>query len=175
MKQRQHHREQRGFLAAMHGLRRSEYGGGLAGHRAAHPQRARAIEKCFSGAAMLPKRVGLPRRRPSHSRRSSCVAYGGPSSGTGGCGCSTTVVTCGTVRKRRARRSRTRCLGKFVWRVRRCCLCANKTKPGFRPARETPEISATRGRHRELLMWDATQRSTRVRARALYSARALTV
>ena len=28
----------------------------------------------FSGAAMLPKRVGLPRTSPAHSRRSSCDA-----------------------------------------------------------------------------------------------------
>ena len=28
--------------------------------------------KYFSGAAMLPKRVGLPSTRPAHSRRSSC-------------------------------------------------------------------------------------------------------
>ena len=31
-------------------------------------------KNAISGAAMLPKRTGLPTTRPAHSRRSSCVA-----------------------------------------------------------------------------------------------------
>jgi len=49
---------------------------------------------------MLPKRVGLPKIKPPHSTRSSCVAYGGPSSGTGGSSFSVVTATVGTVRNR---------------------------------------------------------------------------
>ncbi len=38
--------------------------------------------KCFSGAAMLPKRVGEPSASPPHSSRSRSSAYGAPSGGT---------------------------------------------------------------------------------------------
>src|SRR5581483_3450315 len=53
--------------------------------------------KYFRGAAMLPKRVGLPRTSPSARRRSSRLAYGGPLVGTGFAGCSLSAVTGGTV------------------------------------------------------------------------------
>jgi hypothetical protein len=56
--------------------------------------------KCLSGAAMLPKRVGLPSSNPSASARSSSSAYGGPSAGIGGNAPVTAAVTGGTVRKR---------------------------------------------------------------------------
>ena len=38
-------------------------------------------KKYFKGAAMLPKRVGLPTIKPAHSVKSACAAYGGPRSG----------------------------------------------------------------------------------------------
>jgi hypothetical protein len=56
--------------------------------------------KCLSAAAMLPKRVGLPSARPSHSIRSSCVAKGGPDSGTAASVASVVGETGGTVRNR---------------------------------------------------------------------------
>src|SRR5690606_16722809 len=46
-------------------------------HSAPRPSR-----KCLTGAAMLPKRVGLPSTMPSHSARSLISTYGAPSSGT---------------------------------------------------------------------------------------------
>ena len=54
--------------------------------------------KYFSGAAMLPKRVGLPSSRPSAPLSSCSVAYGGPSSGIGFGGASLLALTPGTVR-----------------------------------------------------------------------------
>src|SRR3954469_25208008 len=54
--------------------------------------------KYLSGAAMLPKRVGLPNNKPSQRRRSSSVAYGAPASGTGLTGRSLSALTGGTVR-----------------------------------------------------------------------------
>ena len=47
---------------------------------------------------MLPKCVGLPRIRPSHSASSSSVAYGAPSAGTGSINGSVFAVTFGTRR-----------------------------------------------------------------------------
>ncbi len=38
-------------------------------------------KNAMSGAAMLPKRTGLPSTSPAHSRRSSCVASAAPSAG----------------------------------------------------------------------------------------------
>ena len=58
--------------------------------------------KCFIGAAMLPKRVGLPSSRPAHCSRSCGVAYGGPSSGISGSVASLCADTGGTVRRRAA-------------------------------------------------------------------------
>ena len=75
MQQRQRHGQQRRFLSAVQRLRRGEQ------RRRACPtacRRATALEvpsrKYLSGAAMLPKRVGLPNNRPSQRRRSSSVA-----------------------------------------------------------------------------------------------------
>jgi hypothetical protein len=56
--------------------------------------------KYLSGAAMLPKRVGEPSARPTHSSRSRASTYGAPSAGTGGAGLSMTGATLGTVRRR---------------------------------------------------------------------------
>ncbi len=56
--------------------------------------------KCLSGAAMLPKLLGLPMIRPQHSSRSAPVAYGGPDSGTADSTASQTLDTSGTVRSR---------------------------------------------------------------------------
>src|SRR6476469_3418821 len=49
--------------------------------------------QCLSGAAMLPKRVGLPSTRPAHSCRSPASTYGAPSSGTGGAAVVVTAAT----------------------------------------------------------------------------------
>ena len=54
--------------------------------------------KNFIGAAMLPKRVGLPSTSPSQLLRSASVAYGGPLAGIADAGASIAVVTAGTVR-----------------------------------------------------------------------------
>ena len=56
--------------------------------------------KCFSGAAMLPKRVGLPSTIPAHSCKSRDCTYGAPSSGSGGAACWVTAATGGTLRRR---------------------------------------------------------------------------
>lgn len=64
-------------------------------HSAPRPSR-----KCFIGAAMLPKRVGLPSSKPLHSARSALSTYGAPSSGTGGALVWVTAATGGTVRSR---------------------------------------------------------------------------
>src|SRR4030095_6941756 len=55
-------------------------------------------KKYFSGAAMLPKRVGLPTIKPAHSVKSECAAYGGPCSGTSGTLCSLAAETGGARR-----------------------------------------------------------------------------
>ena len=52
--------------------------------------------KCFKGAAILPKRVGLPNTRPAQSRRSSSSQYSGPESGMAAAGSSIAVTTGGT-------------------------------------------------------------------------------
>jgi hypothetical protein len=49
---------------------------------------------------MLPKRVGLPRSRPSVCCRSSSVAYAAPLTGTGFAAASLSADTAGTVRRR---------------------------------------------------------------------------
>jgi hypothetical protein len=49
---------------------------------------------------MLPKRVGEPSARPTHSTRSFASTYGAPSGGTGGAAVSTIGATLGTVRTR---------------------------------------------------------------------------
>src|SRR5579872_2718303 len=56
--------------------------------------------KYFRGAAMLPKRVGLPSTSPSAVRRSSSVTYGGPLGGIGMAAASLSADTAGTVRSR---------------------------------------------------------------------------
>ncbi|MNG32388.1 hypothetical protein D3C84_1183890 [compost metagenome] len=56
--------------------------------------------KYLSGAAMLPKRVGLPRARPEQFFRSSRLAYSAPSSGMSGDTASHSVEIAGTVRRR---------------------------------------------------------------------------
>jgi len=66
-------------------------------HSAAVPSR-----KYLSGAAMLPKRVGLPMTRPAQSRRSVRSTYGGPSPGAAGGASAPATTTGGTVRTRAA-------------------------------------------------------------------------
>src|SRR5207253_6947175 len=100
MKQRQHHRQQGRLLAAVERLGRGEHAGGFASERRREPQARRAVEEVLEGAAMLPKRVGLPSTSPSVSLRSSSVAYGAPLAGTGIKGPSLSADTGGTVRSR---------------------------------------------------------------------------
>ena len=57
-------------------------------------------QKCFIGAAMLPKRVGLPRATPTHSSKSRSSQYGGPDGGTAAPALSVELVIRGTVRNR---------------------------------------------------------------------------
>src|SRR5512145_1714293 len=66
-------------------------------HRELVPSR-----KYLSGAAMLPKRVGLPSTSPAQATRSAWVAYGGPDEGTAGTLASVSGDTGGTVRRRAA-------------------------------------------------------------------------
>jgi hypothetical protein len=54
----------------------------------------------LSGAAMLPKRVGLPMARPAHSSRSRFSQKGGPFSGIEETSLSKPEETLGTVRRR---------------------------------------------------------------------------
>ena len=73
-----------------------------AGLPASAPRRQRSevpSQKCLSGAAMLPKRVGLPSARPAQRSRSSSSQYGGPSAGIA-FSSPMFVYTRGTVRRR---------------------------------------------------------------------------
>ena len=72
--------------------------GGLVHQRALRHRLQVWSRKYFSGAAMLPKRVGLPRTRPSQAARSSRLAQGAPWSGTARCGRSLSAETGGTLR-----------------------------------------------------------------------------
>ena len=74
VQQWQHHREQRALLARRARLRGGEYARGLARQCAVEPQAGGPSRKYFKGAAILPKRVGLPSSRPSARRSSSSVA-----------------------------------------------------------------------------------------------------
>ena len=58
--------------------------------------------KYLSGAAMLPKRVGLPSRRPAQSAKSDCWQNSGPSSGISSATASQVLDIVGTVRRRAA-------------------------------------------------------------------------
>ena len=66
-------------------------------HRAEVPSR-----KCLSGAARLPKRVGLPSASPAQDSRSRSSQYGAPSGGIAACALCVTDATFGTVRRRAA-------------------------------------------------------------------------
>ena len=56
--------------------------------------------KYFKGAAILPKRTGLPIAKPLQLRRSSCVQYNGPLAGIASIVASLSAETLGTVRMR---------------------------------------------------------------------------
>lgn len=70
----EHHGEEGGFLSAVLGGGAGEDGGGFAGKFCAEPQGMVPSMKYFMAAAMLPKRVGLPRARAAQVLRSSAVA-----------------------------------------------------------------------------------------------------
>ena len=72
--------------------------------------------KNFTGAAMLPKRVGLPRMRPEHSVKSSWVAKGGPSFGTAGSSRSMVAAT-GAIVRNRACMPATASTPRHTWRA----------------------------------------------------------
>ncbi len=64
-------------------------------HKAAVPSK-----KYFKGAAIFPKRVGLPKAKPAQFSKSAKLAYMAPSSGIVGAVATLTADTGGTVRIR---------------------------------------------------------------------------
>ena len=101
--------------------------------------------KCFSGAAMLPKRVGLPRTRPSQCRagrrawprarrrRAPCVT-----------GRSLSALTGGTLRRRAAGAcARIPRRGRPGAPAARWCHCASSRRPGSRRWRCSPARRCT--------------------------------
>ena len=171
MQQRQHHRQQRRLLAAVHGLGRSEHAGRLAReppltHSALVPSR-----KYFSGAAMLPKRVGLPTTRPAHSADRHAWRRAVPRSGTAAAALFGRRGYCRNGAQARLRtRHRLNAAANLARELGRRCLCANKTGPEFRPRVQTPGslgASATDGAASAALVGESRRQTCRRRALAI--------
>ena len=101
VQERQHHRQQGRLLATVHGLRRGEHAGGLAGEGAREPQASRCRRGSTSAAPPCCRSAWgcrAPARAFRAGHRGSRRAA--PLAGTGCAGSSLAAVTAGTVRSR---------------------------------------------------------------------------